>query len=310
MVFYSKKYNQKSNNVKYKIELLSDTKLPCGEGPAWDNKDCLYFTDSLGESIYRYNFAHHLTGLYHHGIHAASITMHKSGGLLICGKDGFSLLSNEKKVDRNYDTSGNIKAHHLNDIIAECTGRVFAGQEVFTDEKPYKPGYLFRLDTDGSLHVVDEGFHIANGMGFSPDNKTFYIADTIIRTIYKYDYNVENGTLLNKKVLIQFDKEDGLPDGLTVDSAGCLWVAMFLGNQLICVDADGIIKERIELPFAQPTSVTFGGKDLDELYVTSAALNWVTLLAPSKHDYNISRGGQLYSIKMGVQGKLEYKAGI
>jgi len=295
--------------VKYKIEVIAPQQLLCGEGPVWDAvNDQLIWTDSLGESIYCYKNKEHQTHLYHEGLHAASLTLHKSGGLMICGNDGFSLLTCEREVRRFNNIAENIKAIQLNDIIADADGRVFAGQEAFTEDRPYDTGYLFRLNVDNSLHVADGGFHIANGMGFSPDDKKFYVADTILRNIYQYDYNVSNGTISNKKIFFHFDKEDGLPDGLTVDSEGCLWVAMFLGNQIICADAHGVIKDRIELPFAQPTSVTFGGKDLNELFITSSALRWKTNLAPSKHNFNSLRGGGLYRVKTDVQGKLEYRA--
>ncbi len=297
--------------MKYKIELITSHQLLCGEGPVWDAvNDTLVFTNSLGESIYCYKAKEHQVELHHQCVHAASLTLHKSGGLMICGKNGFSLLTGEKEVRRFNNITDNIKATQLNDIIADVAGRVFAGQEAFNEDKPYDTGYLFRLDVDGSLHIADDSFHIANGMGFSPDNKTFYIADTIVRNIYQYDYNISNGTISNKKIFFHFDKDDGLPDGLTVDSEGCLWVAMFLGSQVICIDPDGKIKRTIALPFAQPASLIFGGTDLNELFITSAALHWETHLAPSNHNYYSLRGGGLYQVKTDVKGKIDYKAGM
>ena len=295
--------------MKFKIQLLSDQQLQCGEGPVWDSKnEKLYWTNSLGESIYSYT-QQSQTSLHYNGWHAASLTLHKTGGLMTCGKEGFSLLSPQNEIHNFSNDSIGIKAYHLNDIIADSEGRVFAGQECFQEDIRYQTGHLFMLNIDGSLHIADEGFHTANGMGFSFDGKIFYVADTILRNIYQYDYNSATGAISNKKTFFHFDREDGLPDGLTIDAEGCLWVAMFLGSKIICIDPDGKIKTSIKLPFAQPTSVTFGGKDLNELFITSAALKWPTLLAPENHNFNFPRGGGLYRIHTDIQGKSEFYAG-
>lgn len=153
-------------------------------------------------------------------------------------------------------------------------------------------------------------YTIANGMDFSPDGNNFYIADTVFRKIYRYDFDVNTGNISNKNELIQFSSDEGLPDGLKVDSEGYLLVAMFLGNKIICIDPCGIIDrtKTIELPFAQPTSLIFGGKDLNELFITSAALYWETNLAPQNHNFKSPRGGGIYKIKMDVEGKKEFEA--
>ena len=293
------------------IKFLPSPVLVCGEGPAWDSKtETLYYTESNDKCIYRYNEKKSAAEVFLQGTHAASLTPHSAGGLMTCGSEGFKYINAQNKIYSFNNCVNQINANKLNDIIADANGRVMAGQESFTEDGPYKPGYLFQLDINGNLTIIDEGFHLANGMGFSPDCASFYVTDTILRKIYKYKYDMKSGKISQKKLLIQFDREDGLPDGLTVDSEGFLWVAMFLGSKIIRVDCDGNIERSITLPFAQPTSLTFGGRNLDELYITSAGVLWETKLAPSAHDYNLPRGGNLYRIKLGFQGKEEYKAAI
>src|SRR5690606_28096847 len=99
----------------------------------------------------------------------------------------------------------------------------------FREDGNYSPGYLFRLDPDGSCHIVEEGLHLANGMGFSPELDRFYLVDSIPRTIYEYGYNKETGVLSNRRTLVTLDRNEGLPDGLTVDSEGFIWVARWFG---------------------------------------------------------------------------------
>lgn len=190
-------------------------------------------------------------------------------------------------------------------------GRVFAGQENFQEHYSYKTGYLFSLDVDGSLHIVDDGLHLGNGMGFSPNGANFYLVDSIVRKIYKFDYEIASGNISNKKIIIEFDRDLGIPDGMTVDCEGFLWVAMFFGGKIIRLDPDGKIEREILLPFQQPTSITFGGKEMNELFITSAALNWETKnFSPMNHDYRLPKGGSLYMIRTPVQGKKEYLADI
>src|SRR5262249_42291692 len=163
------------------------------------------------------------------------------------------------------------------------------------------------VDTDGSIQIVEEGLHISNGMGFSLDARVFYLIDSVPRAVYAYDYDADTGAIRNRRRLIQLDRQDGLPDGMTGDSEGFLWLARLFGGGLSRYDPDGALERRIELPVAQPSSVMFGGEDLTELYVTSAALEWQSVLAPEGHDYTKPRGGPLFRVRVEVAGRPEYR---
>ena len=251
--------------MAYKVKVLSYQELLCGEGPVWDNKrELLYWTESLGDSIYSYHRKEHNTTLHYQGLTAASLALHKNGGLVVSGKSGFSLLSPDKTIRTFNNVVDGVTVNNLNDIIADPLGRIFGGQEAFAEDKEYETGYLFRLDNNGDLKIVADGLHLSNGMGFSPDNSNFYLVDTILGKLYQFDYNSTTGDISNKKVLVQFDKEHGLPDGMTVDNDGFLWVAMFFGGKIIRLDPDGSVEREIRLPCMQPTSITFGGKNFNE----------------------------------------------
>jgi D-xylonolactonase len=298
-------------HYNYKINVLSSQELLCGEGPVWDNAEkALYWTESLGDCIYSFDSGNKKISLHHKGLTAASLALHHNGGLVVSGKNGFSLLHPDQTIRTFKNVVDSIPVNNLNDIIADSTGRIFAGQEAFSEEKKYDPGYLFRLDINGDTSIVADNLHLANGMGFSPDGLTFYLVDTIPAIIYKFDYNAATGEIGNKKKLVQFDQEHGLPDGMTVDEDGFLWVAMFFGGKIVRLDPDGTLAGEILLPCMQPTSLTFGGKNFNKMFITSAALEWKTNYAPKNHNYDLLKGGNVYSIETDFQGKKEFPAKV
>jgi sugar lactone lactonase YvrE len=293
------------------VELFADQSLSCGEGPVWDpDSGSIYWTDSGGEAIYR--SAENSPGfeLYAEGIHAASLTLHFAGGLMICGKNGFYQLTDNGDLRMVSDACGNIPPKNVNDIIADPAGRIFGGQEMFRESEAYNPGYLFRVSQGGETSIVDEGLHLSNGMGFSPALDKFYLVDTIPGNIYVYDYHLQTGDITNKKILVHLNRNEGLPDGMTVDADGFIWVARWFGNGLSRYDPDGKIERKINLPASQTSSVTFGGKDYNEIFITTAAGLWETPLAPDNHQFSSHRGGGVYRIVQDILGKPEYKANV
>ena len=197
----------------------------------------------------------------------------------------------------------------FNDVGADPEGRVFAGTAF-----PDKPGKLYRFDPDGTVEMVAEGLGCSNGLGFSPDLKTMYHTDSGPRTIYAYDYERESGRVGNRRTFVKLADTEGVPDGMTVDAEGFVWSANWFGACIIRFDPDGVEERRIQTPAKQTSSVMFGGKDLDELYFTSAAVQEEPggALDPVGYDWddykNSYRGGGLFRIKLDIQGRKEFKA--
>ena len=287
------------------IEIFANQHLGCGEGPVWDYRNNhLYWTDSGSEKIF-FATKNNAAVLVSNNFHAASLALHEKGGLVIGNRDGFFHLQHGQL--RPLATGNELK--DINDIIADPLGRIFGGQESFRDNGEYTTGHLFRIDSNG-ITIVDDGIHLGNGMGFDPKLDRFYFVDTIARRIYKYDYSISTGQVSNKKIFVQFQQDEGLPDGLTVDAEGFIWVARWFGAGISRYDPDGKLERTIVLPFTQPTSLTFGGANLDEIFVTSAAINWQTPLAPRDHDYLKPRGGSVYRIQQDIQGRQEFLVNI
>jgi sugar lactone lactonase YvrE len=292
-------------------EIFSEQMLACGEGPVWDTeKQLLYWTDSAGEAVFVKPWKGGETNLYLQGIHAASLVQHERGGLMLCGKKGFYHFGEDRKNKYLDSVCEGVAVENINDLIADSHGRIFGGQEAFREHEDYKPGYLFRVDPGGQIHVVEEGLHLSNGMGFSPGLDIFYLADTIAGMVYRYDYNPMTGEISNRKILVKIDRNEGMPDGITVDASGFIWVARWFGHGISRYDPDGKLERSIDVPVAQPSSLTFGGPDMNEIYVTSAAVQWESELAPVHHDFSTPRGGSVYRIVQDIQGKPEFKAKI
>lgn len=296
---------------KKAVELWVEQLLQCGEGPVWDTlKQRLYWTDSGGDKVFASAGKFQEYTVLLSGVHVASLTQHSGGGLMLCGKNGFFRWDEGEEVRMVCNHCGDMPVNNINDIIADAAGRVFGGQEAFLEGEEYDTGFLFRIDTNSEVTIVEEGLHIANGMGFSPQSDRFYLVDTILRNIYVYDYRLSSGNISNRKIFVTLDKEEGLPDGLTVDSEGYVWVARWFGNGLSRYDPDGKLERKIDLPVAQPSSLTFGGRDYNEIFITSAAAKWESALAPHGHDFSSLRGGSIYRLVQDIQGKPEYHANV
>jgi sugar lactone lactonase YvrE len=157
----------------------------------------------------------------------------------------------------------------LNDGKCDRSGRFFAGG--MDDKEELKICALWRLDPDLSVTLVDDGIICSNGPCWSPDDKTFYFADTFQGEIWAYDYDLATGTPSNKRVFASFKNDAGVADGSTVDAEGCVWNAQLISGDLVRYAPDGSVERRIGMAVRNITSVVFGGEKLDEIYVTSMA---------------------------------------
>jgi len=150
---------------------------------------------------------------------------------------------------------------------------------------------------DGSYRLMDKNITVANGIGWSPDRRVMYFTDSFRYSIYAYDYAAETGTISNRNTFVQTSPDAGIPDGLTVDSEGFVWSAYCGGWKVVRYNPEGKVDREYRLPVANPTSCAFGGKRLDELYITSAHLG---LSKQQKEQY--PQSGDLFCLRAGIPG--------
>jgi len=278
------------------LEIVAQDNNLCGEAPIWDAAAKRLLWVDLGSNLV-YEHAAGKTRVIHRDLMVSGLALNSDGSLLFAGATGIHLAGK------------NIHADFFNDILPDPQGRLYAGTLHWGANGLEKPGQLLLFDS-GGVRVVDEGIEIANGLGFSPDDRTLYFADSARRVIYAYDV-AANGNLSRRRVFVQIPKEEGLPDGLTVDRDGFVWCAQWYGAQVVRYDPDGCVERRIPMPVRQVSSVIFGGPDLTDLYVTTAADPWPSSLAPSGYDPKApNQGGSLYRLRTDVQGRLDHRAAL
>lgn len=283
-----------------------------GEAPFWDAEhNRLLWSDVYTSTVHAFNPATREKSVFHAGHMVFGLIPHRDGGLVVTGATGMQYVRPGGEA-RSIVTEHRGDALFLNDSIADTKGRVYAGTVYWGPNGLVKRGHLFLVDTDGTAKIVDSGMGMSNGLGFSPDNKTLYFTDSYDHVIYAYDVDADTGELSNKRTFVKVPREAGLPDGMTVDAEGNVWSALWFGSRVVCYDPDGKVKTAIELPIRQVASVMFGGRDLDELYITSSSVPFKSLeLAPEGYDFDATNyGGALYRVRPGVRGRVENWANI
>jgi sugar lactone lactonase YvrE len=283
-----------------------------GEAPFWDEKhQRLIWSDVYASTVYAYDPAKREKSVVRSGDMVFGLVPHHDGGFVITGATGMQ-YAREGEAARRIVNEFNGDALFLNDCIADSQGRVYAGTVYWGPNGLVKRGHLFLINTDGSARIVDSGMAMSNGLGFSPDNKTLYFTDSYDHVIYAYDVDPTTGSVSNRRTFVKVDRNDGLPDGMTVDAEGNVWSALWFGSKVACYDPDGKLKTTVELPIRQVASVMFGGKDLDELYITSSSVPFKSVeMAPEGYDFDVKNvGGAVYRTRPGVRGRLENRANI
>jgi len=283
-----------------------------GEAPFWDvAQQRLIWSDVYASTVYAYDPAKREKSVLRSGDMVFGLVPHQEGGFIVTGAAGMQYARDGEAV-RTILSEFDGSALFLNDCIADSKGRVYAGTVYWGPNGLVKRGHLFLVDLDGTARIVDSGSGMSNGLGFSPDNKTLYFTDSYDHVIYAYDVDSDSGSLSNKRTFVKIDRNEGLPDGMTVDAEGNVWSAIWFGSKVACFDPDGKRKTAVELPIRQVASVMFGGKDLDEMYITSSSVPFKSVeMAPEGYDFEVTNvGGAVYRARPGVRGRLENLAKV
>jgi sugar lactone lactonase YvrE len=293
------------------VDIIADYNDLCGECPVWDpDAGVLYWTDSVGLRFYRYDPRTGKHEIVKSGLEINGFRLNRSGGFVIANNSGIWFwdgAQNPKLIAGEVDGS----KCQVNDCISDPEGRFYAGSNFYNPDGKYETGKLIRVDTGGKASILDDGIHLANGFGFSPDLTTLYFTDSIARRIYAYDYDRATGNVKNRRILVQVPRTEGIPDGLTVDTQGFLWSAQWYGSCVARYDPDGKLERRIDTPAKQTSCMTFGGDGYRDLFITSAAESWASPAMPPGYDPHAGLiGGPLYRTTVDVPGRPEFKTNL
>jgi len=254
------------------VEPVGDVTAALGEGPYWvPEDDCLLWVDIEGARLHRTYFPSGETATDSPGPVSAAFPA-VGGGILIAGGAALTLLFPAERgaqwVARTIADTPAREGLRFNDAGVDPAGRVWVGSMHMTEAEPV--GELYRLDPGSRLNPVVKNVTVSNGLGWSPDGSRMYYADSPLRRVDVFDYDPATGEAFSRRAFADLSEAEGVPDGLTVDADGCVWVAMWGGSALRRFTPDGQPDAVLPVPVSQPTSCAFGGPELADLYITSA----------------------------------------
>jgi sugar lactone lactonase YvrE len=242
-----------------------------GEGLLWSSREnAVYWVDIIGQQLHRYLLGDGSTKSWDMPEKTGWLVERREKPGFIAGmQSGFVELTLEPfAIKALVDPEPHLPGNRMNDCCVDHEGRIWAGtMDVAIEEVT---GSLYRLDADHQVTKLDSDYLVTNGPAFGVARECVYHNDTGRGVVYRFDLSPD-GRITNKREFIRFPDEWGLPDGMTVDAAGGLWIAHWGGRCVSRFTPDGRRERWIELPASQITNVVFAGANLDRMFVTSAA---------------------------------------
>lgn len=237
-----------------------------GEGPVWHPSFAgVRWVDMHAGDILELTGPDQV-GRTHVGTVAAAFRPRRDGGVVLADQRGFVLLHDDLTVEKRLDELWTDPGVRMNEGGADPAGNFWCGSMAYDEREG--GGALYRLTPDLQATKVLDGVTVSNGLGFSPDGTRAYYIDTPTRRVDVFDHR--DGELTGRRTAVTIAAGPGHPDGLTVDAEGCLWVALWGGAAVHRYTPDGTLLAVVPLPAARVTACTFGGPDLDHLYVTTS----------------------------------------
>jgi triosephosphate isomerase len=281
------------------------TRNVLGESPIWSSRDkCLYWISAPEEEVWTWNLKdapyRRLMGTM---LGCVALKEGKTGSIVLGGERAILDLVMTSST-RDFASGGAVlcdrpevaSTTRPNDGRVDRQGRLVFGMYNNYHRSGASEGGnnagLFRLNEDLEYEkILDHGFRVSNCICFPADGETMFFCDTPTRKLYAFDYPKEKGGMLTNRRLIWTvpPNLEGGPDGAQVDAEGCIWLALSGASRVVRVNpATGAVDVVVHLPVKCPTSCTFGGPDLDELFITTRGPD----------------GGGLYRVKMpfGIKG--------
>jgi len=268
-----------------------------GEGPVWDTRaEVLLRVDIGAGRALAWDPASDASHALARGPEVSAVLPRSAGGWVLAAGHDLLLLDTIGAPTALLATlPGESVDNRLNDCACDPQGRLWAG----TMSREYAPGTaaLYRVDADKRVERMLAGTTISNGLGWSPDGHRMYFVDSPTQRVDALDFDPATGTLGERRTFATIDPRDGMPDGLTVDAEGGVWVCLFGGGAIRRYDERGRLDAIVQLPVTNPTSATFGGAELRTLYITSARRR----LTPAQLEQEPSAGAVL-ALEPGVHG--------
>ena len=283
------------------IECVAPTRSQIGEGAVWDDRShVLWWVDIPAGLIHRYDPGNGDNDTFEFGEPVGCLALRDAGGLVLATKSGFWFFDPESGArEAICDPEAHLPGNRFNDGTTDMQGRFWAGTMKDGGE-PEPVGAFYRLDPDLTVTRWRDGFYTTNGSAFSPDGRCMYFSDSNpkVRTIWAADYDPETGTPGEPEVFFDTRAVRGRPDGGTVDADGCYWQAGIDGWQLYRISPQGDVIQTVDMPIERPSKPTFGGANLDILFVTSLGIG----LTPGSEGRQPEAGSLFAVTGLGITG--------
>jgi D-xylonolactonase len=277
--------------------------LPCetGEGPLWhDSTSTLLWVDIPAGTLYRYDPAGQTNEVvYQRTGSIGGYTIQEDDSLIIFSDDGEISRLRNGELETIIPRIDAVIGSRFNDVIADPEGRIFCGTMALENGA----AHLYRLDPDASLHLVYDDLTQGNGMGFSPDLSIYYLTDSNSHSILRAAYDRETGELTDREVLLQTSEDQGVPDGMTVDTDGTIWSGQYGGGGLFHYSDKGEPLEKVSMPVKNVTSITFGGEGYETAWITTAG-------GSDRGPENGQHAGSLFRMKLNATGRPPFRSRI
>ena len=279
------------------ITCCAQTNDVLGEVPVWSSSEkAIYWIDAFKPAIHRLIPTTGEVTSWTPPQKLGSFALRRSGGFLLATRIGIAVFDPgtsafEVVATPEADRPNNL----LNDGRCDRRGRFWVGS---MDKMLQRlTGRLYRINPDYSCRVMDDDIFLFNGLCWSPDDRVLYFADSHRHAIFAYDFDIEAGTVRNRRLFASTKERPGVPDGATVDAEGFMWSAQFDSSAIVRYAPDGRVDHVVELPVSRATACVFGGDRLDVLYVTTA-----TFRLPKEKRHRESYAGGLLALDVGVRG--------
>lgn len=269
-----------------------------GEGPVWDDHSGkLYWVDILSGMLHLYDPRIRTNTSFEIGEPIGTAALREQGGLVIASQSGFSFydpIKDEKiKIE---DPESELSGNRFNDGKCDPGGRFWAG--TMASDPVEGAGSLYCLHPDLTVELKLPEVTISNGLAWNRNSDRFFFIDTPTRNLYSFDYDKQTGNISNRSVVRVFGEDSGFPDGMTIDQEDFLWVAMYGGGKVVRIHPDhGEIIYEIQVPVPKPTCCTFGGSEMNELYITTCREHMT-----EKELQKFPLSGSLFKVKLPFSG--------
>lgn len=288
-----------TEGTMYEIDLIADYGCVTGEGPLWHPVEKkLYWTDIPKGRMFRYDPKRNQHECFYRGDIVGGFTIQSDGSLLLFMDKGAIGIWKEGELTPLFEHIPEESDSRFNDVIADPEGRVFCGTMSSKDH----PGRLYRLSQEMELVKVLDGIGTSNGMGFNFNQNKMYYTDSRAKEIYIFDYDRGTGQLSNQQVFVKVPEGEGVPDGLTVDAEDHVWSARWDGGCIVRYSPSGDEVLRIEFPAKKVSSLTFGGDEYRDIYVTTAG--------GDNKEENGEGAGALFRVRGDFKGVPEFQSRV